>query len=430
LLKTEEKTNQYPGTAVEQISFKKKLVAFLLSIGPGLFLVGYNLGTGSITTMAVAGASYGMSLTWAVFLSCLFTFVLLVAFGRYTLITGQTALRSFHEHFGKFAAIFVLFCLIFTEMVSSIGVVAVITEAAKEWSRPVTPSGEGFNSIILAFIFGASAIYMIFVGRYSFIEKLLSLFVAIMGICFILTNFMVVPDASAVINGLVPGIPAEGNPGILIAGMLGTTMGGVVYVTRSIVVKEKGWGIGDLKLEKRDSFVSALLMFILSISVMIAAAGTLHPLGLKVENAIDMIKTLEPLAGRFATSIFVGGLICAGLACLFPHYMLVPLLLSDYLNEELSFKSWRNRAIMIFYASLGLVVPIFGGRPVFIMILTQAFTLIITPVILIFMWIIINKKGVREKYKPSLTMNISFGIITVFTIIMTVVGILGMMNLE
>lgn len=410
-------------------SIKKLILVFLSSIGPGLFLVGYNIGTGSITTMASAGAAYGMSLTWTVFLACVFTFILLVAFGRYTLITGQTALKSFKEHFGNSAALFVLFCLVFTEMVSSIGLVAVITEATNEWSKPLTPSGEGFNTILLAFIFALSTICLIFIGRYSFIEKILSLFVSMMGVCFIWTTFIVIPDASAVTSGLIPGIPAEANAGILIAGMLGTTMGGVLYVTRSIIVKEKGWTEKDLKLEKRDSLISAILMFILSISVMAAAAGTLFPLGIRVENAIDMIKTLEPLAGRFAISLFVAGLLCAGLSSLFPHYMLVPLLLSDYNDEKLNFRSARNRAIMIFYASLGLVVPIFGGRPVFIMILTQAFTLIITPVVLIFMIIIVNKKGIREKYKPSFILNISLGVIILFTIFMAIVGILGMVNM-
>lgn len=41
----------------------KKIALFWATIAPGIFLVGYNIGTGSITTMASAGASYGMTLT-------------------------------------------------------------------------------------------------------------------------------------------------------------------------------------------------------------------------------------------------------------------------------------------------------------------------------------------------------------------------------
>ena len=53
---------------------KKSLKPFsklLALLGPGLFLIGYNIGTGSVTTMASAGSRWGMSLTWTVVLSCL-----------------------------------------------------------------------------------------------------------------------------------------------------------------------------------------------------------------------------------------------------------------------------------------------------------------------------------------------------------------------
>ena len=87
----------------------KKIALFWATIAPGIFLVGYNIGTGSITTMASAGASYGMTLTWALALSCLFTYVLIIAFSRYTIITGKTALFSFKNNFGRGVTIFILF---------------------------------------------------------------------------------------------------------------------------------------------------------------------------------------------------------------------------------------------------------------------------------------------------------------------------------
>jgi len=373
----------------------KKISLFFATIGPGLFLVGYNIGTGSITSMASAGASYGMALTWAVLISCIFTYILIVTFGRFTLITGESALQSFKKHFGKLTSGFVLFVLVFTEMVSSIGVMAIVTDVIREWSRPLTSSGEGFNTIILTIIIGVTLVFLLFNGKYNFIENILSVFVALMGICFILTTFMVIPDASSVISGLVPGIPEEANAGLLVAGMIGTTMGGVLYVTRSITIKQKNWSVAELKLE----------------------------------NAIDMIKLLEPLAGRFAISVFVAGIVCAGLSSLFPHYMLVPLLLSDYNNEEFKLSTTRNRSVVVFYAALGLVVPIFGGRPVVVMIASQALTLVITPVVIILMQIIQNKSEVMGNYKMSKAMNGMLILISLFTIYMAVVGTIGIIEI-
>ena len=170
-------------------------------------------------------------------------------------------------------------------------------------------------------------------------------------------------------------------------------------------------------------------MFLLSVAIMAAAAGTLHPLGLKVDNAIDMVKLLEPLAGKFAISIFVAGLVAAGISSLFPHYMLVPMLLADYTNQKLDLSTFKNRGIIIFYALLGLVVPIFGGRPVLVMITSQALALIATPLILILMWVQVNKKKDMGIHSADIKKNILLGAITIFTVYIAVIGFIGILNI-
>ena len=407
----------------------KKIGIALAAFGPGLFLVGYNIGTGSVTSMASAGASYGMVLTWAVLVSCIFTYILIVTFGQYTLVTGKTAIQSFKDNFGKTYAQIVLWSLIISEMVSSIGVMAIVTEVIHEYSKNFTSSGEGISTIIITIVVATFIVGLLFNGKYSLVEKILIVFVSFMGLSFVLTSFLVIENPSDVLTGMIPSIPDEVNAGLIVAGMIGTTMGGVLYVIRSVTVKEKNWNISNLKNEKKDAFVSALLMFALSIAIMAAAAGTLHPLGLKVDNAIDMVKLLEPLAGKFAISIFVAGLVAAGISSLFPHYMLVPMLLADYKNEKLNLSTLRNRGIVIFYALLGLVVPIFGGRPVLVMITSQALALLATPLILILMWIQVNKKSDMGNYTADGKKNLIFGVITIFTIYIAIIGFIGILKL-
>ena len=76
-------------------SITKKILIGLSAVGPGLFLIGYNIGTGSVTTMAKTGAEHGMTLFWALLLSCIFTYVLMISYGKVTLVTGHTALYNF-----------------------------------------------------------------------------------------------------------------------------------------------------------------------------------------------------------------------------------------------------------------------------------------------------------------------------------------------
>jgi len=406
-----------------------KLAALLATIGPGIFLVGYNIGTGSITTMAATGAEYGMLLVWPLLLSCIFTFFLIIAFGRFTAVTGDTALHSFRKYFGAPAALFVLAALLVSEFTSSIGVMAIVTQIVQEWSRPLTPSGEGFNTIILTVIF-VTLIYAVFWnGNYSFFEKILALFVGLMGFSFVLTMFMVSPDPAEIITGLIPRIPEGSNAPLLIAGMAGTTMGGVLYVVRSILVKEKGWTVRDLHIEKRDALISVAIMFLLSVAIMVSAAGTLHPRGLLVENAIDMVRLLEPLAGRFAISVFVAGIVCAGLSSLFPIAILGPWLLADYNDTPRDMRSTQSRVFVLGVLSLGLIVPIFGGRPVLIMIVSQVLLTLATPLIVLLMIILLNRESIMGEHRPTRAMNVMLIVIFAFSLLMAGIGVIGLMGL-
>lgn len=79
-------------------TIKTKMNKWLALILPGLFLLGFNIGTGSVTSMAKAGAEHGMTLLWTIVASCLCTFFMINLYGRYTIVTGETALQAFKKH--------------------------------------------------------------------------------------------------------------------------------------------------------------------------------------------------------------------------------------------------------------------------------------------------------------------------------------------
>lgn len=71
-------------------SILKKIIAIVLGFGPGIFAIGYTIGTGSLTSMIVAGIKFNMQLLWVLLLSFLFSGVLMFSYGNYGLITGAT----------------------------------------------------------------------------------------------------------------------------------------------------------------------------------------------------------------------------------------------------------------------------------------------------------------------------------------------------
>ncbi len=413
----------------ESLSLFKKFQLFVLSVGPGLFIIGYNIGTGSVTSMASTGAEYGMALTIPLIISCICTYILIVVFGKYTIVTGDTVIHSYKKHFGKPVGLFVLIALIFTEAVGSVGVMAIVTQVTQEWTRPLTDSGNGIDPMYSTMFFGGLLFLLLWNGKQNFFEKVLAVFVGVMGLSFIVTMFIVIPEPAEIIAGVFSGMPKESGAFLLVASMVGTTMGAVIYVVRSVLIKGKGWNLEHLRYEKRDAKVSAIVMFVLSISVMAAAAGTMYQEGIRVDNAIDMVKLLEPFAGRFAISIFVGGILAAGLSSLFPHIMLAPMLIADYQGINPDFTSTTNRLISLGIILLSFLVPIMGGRPVFIMIISQVFIAVITPVVILLMLILMNREELVGKHKLSTTKNVLVGSILIFSLIMAVFGLIGIFGI-
>lgn len=401
------------------MSVRKKIVHFLSLVGPGLFLVGYNIGTGSVTTMAKAGAEYGMSLFWTLVLSCVFTFVLMVAYGRLTLVTGNTALHNIKQQFrfGKWLALYILVALILGELLALMGIMGIVSDLLQEGLRLIA-NGYLVSKLVITSALVLLMFILFYHGGYQLFEKIMTVFVIVMGLCFLLVFFMIRPDLDALVAGLVPGIPHRPGSFSIVAAMAGTTCSAAVFIIRSIVVSEKGWGISNLKQEKRDSFTSAAMMLFLSGIIMAVSAGTLHLMGLDLTNTIEMIQLFEPLGGTAASLILILGITGAGLSTVFPIILIAPWLISDYRGTPRNIRSPLFRIL----GSAGLLFS-FGllfieQRPPAMMIFSQAFQACILPAVTIPVWYLLNKRSLMMAQTATPRMNaglfatLLFGLIT------------------
>jgi len=408
---------------VDQISKFKK---FISSIAPGFLMVGYVIGTGSVTTMAVSGARFGMSLTWALLLSCLFTFIMLIAIGKLTIVTGQTILYNIKQHFGKIASLIFIVGLMVTVVSSISGVMGIMVEITQEFL--IWISSSTVDSVIVAAFFLLGMLIIFWTGKHNAILNFMTLLVAMMALNFILSNFLIVQRPEAVIAGLVPSIPDVGEPHLVIAGMVGTTMAAVVLISRSSLIAESKWSIKELKKENKDALVAVAVTFIVSAAIMASAAGTLHVKGIQVENAIEMVHALRPMVGKFAMLVLLLGIISAGLSSIFPNIVLLPWLISDYNNKERNLRSISNRIIAIVVSLSGLLIPVFGGKPIAIMIASQAFSPLMMPLLIIFVIIMMNSKKVMGVYRNTLCVNLLLLLTHIFSIYISTIAMRGYLN--
>ena len=409
-----------------------RFLATLALFLPGIFLLGFNIGTGSVTTMATAGANYGMSLLWTVLISCFATYFMIITYGRYTLVTGETALQAFRKHIHPAVGLFFIAALTVGVAASLMGVMGIVAEISYEWSKTFIDGG--IKPIYFALFFVSLVYFIFWNGRTEFFERSLAVIVALMAACFLLNFFILMPPPVDIIKGLVPSVP-ENAPGdsrsslILIASMVGTTLFSGLFIIRTTLVKEAGWTLNDDHQQRRDARVAVILMFVISASIMAAAAGTLYSEGITLERASQMIGLLEPLAGAFAASIFAIGIIAAGVSSQFPNILMLPWLLCDYNNSQREMTLPKYR-IMVFIISLfGLVVPIFEARPLFVMILSQAFNCILLPATVACIFVLGNKASIMGEHKHSPITNIILIAIFLFSLTTTFMGINGLMQM-
>lgn len=399
---------------------KNKLTKALSAIGPGLFLIGYNIGTGSVTTMAKTGAEHGMSLFWALVLSCIFTYVLMVAYGRVTIVSGKTALTNFRTEFNKgwILALYVLIVLIIGELLALIGIMGIVADLLQEGIRMLT-NGLFVDTLWIILILAVSMFILIWNGNYQVFEKVLTFFVILMGVSFVVVFILVKPDMGAITQGLVPRIPDQPGAYGLVAAIAGTTCSAAVFIMRSTVVAEKDWTVKDVKTEKRDSLVSSSMMLLLSGVIMAVAAGTLHIMGLKVDNTLDLIHLFEPLGGEIAAHILILGVVGAGLSTIFPIVLIAPWLIADYTGKPRNLKSTQSRVLILIGMLFAFGTLFLEQSPPILMVFSQAFQATILPVVAIPIFILINRKSLMDRYTAKLGENIALVATILFSLFTT-----------
>ncbi len=400
----------------------------IISVLPGIFLIGYNIGTGSITAMSKAGASFGTSLLWTVLLSCIITFYLLDRFSFYTIVTGETVIRGIKKHIHPSISWFLTTSLVIVILAAILGLMGILSDTVFEGIALY--SGVEISNVLIVIVLGILVFGILISGTNKTFENVMAVIVGIMSLAFIITVIYLHPSISSLVKGLKPTIPEEAGGSdnssfAVIAGMTGTTVSSVVFIIRSLLVKEAGWTLKDMKSQRIDAANSAFFMFLISAAVMIVASETLFSEGIRVNNVPELLPILEPLAGRFAVVLMIIGIAAAGLSSLLPNILAMSWLVKDYQGNENPLKKPKNWIIFVFvlYCTLGTV---FAIKPIFLMLLSQACLAVLLPVTTISMAVLLHSGKVMGEHKLKLFETIIWLAIIAYSIWMSVLGIKGL----
>ena len=152
---------------------------------------------------------------------------------------------------------------------------------------------------------------------------------------------------------------------------------------------------------------------------MAVAAGTLHVMGLRLDNTVEMIQLFEPIGGDIAAFILILGIVGAGLSTIFPIVLIAPWLVADFTGKPRNIHSGQSR-LLIFGAMLFAFGTVFlEQRPPAIMVFSQGFQAVILPAVAIPVLLLMNRPKLMGRHKASLRENIGVWAVVLFSLITT-----------
>jgi Mn2+/Fe2+ NRAMP family transporter len=243
-----------------------------------------------------------------------------------------------------------------------------------------------------------------------------------MGVSFLVSMFMVLPSPAAIVAGFIPSIPQTEGGTLLVAAFVGTTMAGPTFIVRPLLMKSKSWGKENMKDQSRDALVAATFLFVISGSIMITSMGALFYNGLTIERVIDMVQTLEPVAGKFSVALFMVGALSAGISSVFPILMVAPLLIADYKDGSLDTSSKLFKRLTAVACVIGLSIPIMGANPIVAQIASQVANVFILPLIIFGIFFLINSKKRMGEHTAGIGLNILLFLSFVFACLISWLG--------
>ena len=362
--------------------------------------------------MAKAGADYGLGLLWVLALSCLFSGALMEAYGRMAAVTGETSLQAMRNHlpFGK-AFAWLAFAGVVTGQYTCLGGILTLSSGAI-----AEMLGERVPPFAVAVVLSAAMYALLMIGRYSAFEKILAFFVGVMALTFVVSVFVTAPDVATLARAAKPKLPTDGASLLMLAAFVGTTMAAPTFVTRPLLIREKGLTAADLGRQRVDAWFSASLMFLISGAIVFVATGALWAHGKGIDRILDMAGTLAPLAGKAAVAIFLFGVLAAGLSSIFPILMVAPILLSDMSSGKMETSTPRFRVICLAACLWALVVPALGGNPVAVTITAQISNVFVLPLTSLAILLLLNRKALMGAHRAGTWTNAGLALAFLFSL--------------
>ncbi len=289
------------------------------ALGPGLITGAADDDPSGITTYSQAGAQFGFQMLWTVLLTYPFLAV-------FQLICAETARVS---GLGLAANIKTSFSPVILRGVVALLLIANTLNIAADLSAMGAAAelaiGANHHAMTVAFALLTLGL-QVFVPYHRYVRLLKWLTLALFAYVAVVVIVGVSPAAVAAAV-LHPTLSVDTETATMVVAILGTTISPYLFFWQSSQeIEEMGLhhrrplrdaprnARAELRRMQVDSWGGMAVTHVISLSIMLATAATLHAHGItRIDSAADAAEALRPLAGDFAFGLFAIGIIGTGL---------------------------------------------------------------------------------------------------------------------
>lgn len=383
------------------------------TLGPGLLVTAAFIGPGTVTTASKAGASFGLSLLWALLFSVFATIVLQQMSARLGIVSrqglGEAVRSTFHLPLVRAAA-----CLL---IVAAIGFGNAAYQAGNIAGAAVGLEVlTGVSVRIWAVVLGLVAFVLLVAGKYRAIERVLVALVVVMSMLFMTTAILVRPDFVALVRGLfVPSLPPDSLTTVI--ALIGTTVVPYNLFLHASSAREK-WApsmpADEALAESRlDTLLAISLGGLVTLSIVATACAAFYQKS-AFTSAADMAAQLEPLLGGPAAKIcFALGMLAAGTTSAVTAPLAAAYAITGSLGWRQDLRAWPFRGVWFAILLTGTLTATSGaGSPQATILIAQVANGLLLPLIAIFLLIAVNRGDLMQQHKNGLLAN-ALGVLVV-----------------
>jgi manganese transport protein len=346
------------------------------------------IGPGTITMCSIAGAQFKYGLIWALIVSILLTMFIQLTAIRIGLTTKNTLSNLIKDQFQngllKYTSILLIISAIFIG--NSAYEAGNISGAVMGFELLLGDSFQ-FNQInIFSILSGLLALPLIIFGNNKVLEKILIILVLIMSFSFVFTVFIVGVDFNLLFSSSnFFSFPPDSI--LTIAGLIGTTVVPYNIFLHVALVNNRWKSSKDLKFANFDTIVSISIGGLISLCILLTAAGLNNT---DILNAVDLANSLQPLYGNFSKYIVAIGLLSAGLTSSITAPIAAAYVVCGCFGFSTNRKSNLFKIIAVIVLLIGVIFSSIGISPIEIIKFAQVTNGILLPLIVIFLLFIAN----------------------------------------